>query len=109
MSGGTAFVLDLAASSVNKQALESGELSLLPLDDGDTELVRSLLVRHQEETGSAVAEALLADFPATVARLTKVLPRDYAAVLETRLAAAELGEDPDGDTVWQKILEVTGG
>ncbi|MEO8222773.1 MAG: glutamate synthase-related protein, partial [Specibacter sp.] len=109
MSGGTAYVLDLEASRVNKSALDSGELSLLALDAVDKDIVRSLLQRHAEETGSDVAEALLADFPATVQRMVKVLPRDYAAVLETRLAAAELGEDPDGATVWQKILEVTGG
>lgn len=109
MSGGTAYVLDLEASRVNKSALDSGELSLLKLDAVDEDIVRSLLQRHAEETESDVAEQLLADFPATVERMVKVLPRDYAAVLETRLAAAELGEDPDGATVWQKILEVTGG
>ena len=109
MSGGTAYVLDLLRSSVNKGALESGELSLLPLDDIDTDVLHALLRQHVEETGSDTAATLLADFPGTVARMTKVLPRDYAAVLQTRLAAAELGEDPDGATVWQKILEVTGG
>jgi len=109
MSGGTAYVLDLARSNVNTTALDSGELSLIPLDAEDADIVHALLARHVEETGSEVAAALLADFPGTVGRLTKVLPRDYAAVLETRLAAAELGEDPDGDAVWHKILEVTGG
>ena len=109
MSGGTAYVLDLVPSRVNKVSLDSGELKLLELDGADKELVRSLLQRHVDETESETAAALLADFPATVARITKVLPRDYAAVLETRLAAAELGDDPDGATVWQKILEVTGG
>ncbi|MDO5752700.1 glutamate synthase large subunit [Arthrobacter sp.] len=109
MSGGTAYVLDLDPTLVNKGALESGELTLLKPDGVDTDMINALLRRHAEETGSEVAGALLADFPAAMARFTKVLPRDYAAVLETRLAAAELGEDPDGATVWQKILEVTGG
>ncbi len=109
MSGGTAYVLDLEPSQVNKVSLDSGELTLLALDAVDQDLVRALLQRHLDETESETAAALLADFPGTVARITKVLPRDYAAVLETRLAAAELGEDPDGATVWQKILEVTGG
>ncbi|WP_269936972.1 glutamate synthase large subunit [Arthrobacter sp. HY1533] len=109
MSGGTAYVLDLERSRVNKDALDSGELSLLELDAVDKDIVIALLRRHAEETGSETADVLLADFPTASARFTKVLPRDYAAVLETRLAAAELGEDPDGATVWQKILEVTGG
>jgi glutamate synthase (NADPH/NADH) large chain len=38
-----------------------------------------------------------------------VLPRDYAAVLDTRAKAVEEGLDPDGDAVWQRIMEVTGG
>ncbi len=109
MSGGTAYVLDLALSQVNKAALDSGELALLALDGVDTDIVGSLLRRHAEETGSERANALLADFPAAAARFTKILPRDYAAVLETRLAAAGAGEDPDGTAVWAKILEVTGG
>lgn len=39
----------------------------------------------------------------------RVLPRDYAAVLETRQVAAAEGLDPDGDVVWNRIMEVTGG
>jgi len=38
-----------------------------------------------------------------------VVPRDYAAVLETRQTAAAEGLDPDGDEVWSRILEVTRG
>jgi glutamate synthase (NADPH/NADH) large chain len=39
----------------------------------------------------------------------KVLPRDYAAVLETRQQAVSEGLDPDGDVVWSRILEATNG
>ena len=109
MSGGTAYVLDLDAKLVNKGALDAGELTLSKPNATDTDLINALLLRHQEETGSELAGTLLSDFPAVADRFTKVLPRDYAAVLETRSAAAESGEDPDGATVWQKILEVTGG
>ena len=52
---------------------------------------------------------MLDDLDATLARFTKVLPRDYAAVLATRQTAADEGLDPDGDVVWGRILEVTGG
>jgi glutamate synthase (NADPH/NADH) large chain len=38
-----------------------------------------------------------------------VLPRDYAAVLQTRRDALEEGLDPDGDVVWTRILEATHG
>ncbi|MCY0904363.1 glutamate synthase large subunit [Arthrobacter sp. H14-L1] len=109
MSGGTAYVLDLQPAKVNIQSLDSGELQLLPLDEQDRSLVRDLLSRHYQETESTLAARLLADFEATAARITKVLPRDYAAVLQTRQDAANEGLDPNGPEVWQRILEVTGG
>jgi glutamate synthase (NADPH/NADH) large chain len=109
MSGGTAYVLDLQPARVNKQALDSGELQLLELDDEDRTIVHSLLVKHLEETESVLAGRLLENFDDTAARITKVLPRDYAAVLQTRIDAIEEGLDPDGEEVWSRILEVTGG
>jgi glutamate synthase (NADPH/NADH) large chain len=36
-------------------------------------------------------------------------PRDYKAVLNTRDEALAQGLDPDGEEVWSRILEVTGG
>jgi glutamate synthase (NADPH/NADH) large chain len=71
--------------------------------------VHGLLVKHVEETDSQLAARLLENFDDTAARITKVLPRDYAAVLQTRLDAIEEGLDPDGEEVWSRILEVTGG
>ncbi|MBG6184328.1 glutamate synthase (NADPH/NADH) large chain [Arthrobacter sp. CAN_A214] len=109
MSGGTAFVLDLDSTKVNKQSLENGELLLVPLDAEDIEIVRRLLIQHLEETESELAGRLLDTFEDTVLRFTKVLPRDYAAVLDARATAVEQGLDPDGEEVWTKILEVTGG
>ncbi|MHA7264114.1 glutamate synthase large subunit [Arthrobacter sp. TMN-37] len=109
MSGGTAYVLDLDRTRMNKQSLDSGELLLVPLDAEDIEIVRRLLIQHAEETESALAASLLERFDETVGRLTKVLPRDYAAVLDARANAVQQGLDPDGDEVWTKILEVTGG
>ncbi|BDZ52977.1 hypothetical protein GCM10025870_00500 [Agromyces marinus] len=109
MSGGTAYVLDLAEAKVNREALASGEIELHELGSADHEIVRDLLEQHVEHTDSAVAAALLVDGDAAFARFTKVLPRDYAAVLRTRQSAVDEGLDPDGDVVWSRILEVTGG
>ncbi|HEY8702696.1 MAG TPA: glutamate synthase large subunit [Arthrobacter sp.] len=109
MSGGTAYVLDLRTTRVNKDALQSGEIQLLELDAEDRDIVHGLLVKHHEETESLLAARLLENFDDTAARITKVLPRDYAAVLQTRLDAIEEGLDPDGEEVWSRILEVTGG
>ena len=109
MSGGSAYIQDLRPERVNAQSLENGELELMPLDSGDAEILLDLLRTHLAETDSAVAAGLLENPEAAVARFTKVLPRDYAAVLKTRQEALDAGLDPDGDATWRKILEVTGG
>ena len=90
MSGGIAYVLDLAPIRVNPEMVD-----LEPLDDADRTLVCDLLARHRAETGSVVAEVLLADWaadPATAGRFTKVMPRDYRRVLLAIRAAEESGE-----------------
>ncbi|MET1043723.1 MAG: glutamate synthase-related protein, partial [Microbacteriaceae bacterium] len=109
MSGGTAYVYDLHADRVNRESLASGELELLPLGSGDVEIVTDLLTQHRLETGSDLAERLLANLDETMSRFVKVLPRDYAAVMAIRQEAVDVGTDPDGNVVWGKILEVTGG
>ncbi|MCD1570157.1 glutamate synthase large subunit [Agromyces mediolanus] len=109
MSGGTAYVLGLDEALVNRESLVNGELELLALGSADREIVRDLLEQHLAETGSAVAASLLEQGDAAFDRFTKVLPRDYAAVLRTRQSAVDEGLDPDGEIVWTRILEVTGG
>ena len=89
------------------QARDGGELQLLPLDEADAEVVLALITKHAEETGSELADRLLADPVATLGRFTKVLPREYAAVQGIREEARTQGQDPDGDEAWHKILEVT--
>jgi glutamate synthase (NADPH/NADH) large chain len=109
MSGGSAYIYKLDRALVNREALASGELELLEMGSGDVEILRDLLERHVTETDSALAAALLDDLEAEAANFVRVLPRDYAAVLQTRQEAAAEGLDPDGDVVWTRILEVTGG
>ncbi|MFG6476767.1 glutamate synthase large subunit [Microbacterium sp. P06] len=109
MSGGTAYIHRLDEALVNREALASGELELGPLGSGDAEILRDLLEQHKAETGSVVAGQVLDDFDAELANFVRVVPRDYAAVLQTRQNAVDEGLDPDGDVVWSRILEVTGG
>jgi glutamate synthase (NADPH) large chain len=109
MSGGTAYVHGLKPERVNRDSLASGELSLLPLDSADVEILTDLLQRHHAETESALAAGMLADLDTTMASFVKVLPRDYAAVLKTRQTAVDEGLDPDGDIVWGRIMEATNG
>ena len=75
----------------------------------DEAKLKSLLEAHQAETGSALAKQFLGDFANEVKHFVRVLPRDYASVLAIRAKAVANGVDPDSDSVWQQILEVTNG
>ena len=48
---------------------------------------------HHEETGSAVAAELLADWETALTRFTEVMPRDYRIVLEAKAKAEADGLD----------------
>ncbi|MBM7470331.1 glutamate synthase (NADPH/NADH) large chain [Microbacterium keratanolyticum] len=109
MSGGTAYVYELDPRRVNPDAVKGGELELGALGAGDAAILRDLLEQHVSETGSELARRILADFDTEVSNFTRILPRDYAAVLRTRAEAEADGLDPDGDIVWNRILEVTRG
>jgi glutamate synthase (NADPH/NADH) large chain len=102
MSGGTAYVLDLEEHRVNRELVDLG-----PVPADVAEELHALVVRHHEETGSRVAEELLADWPGTLDRLTEVMPRDYRRVLETRVEAERDGLD--GDAVDRRIMEALHG
>ena len=109
MSGGIAYIHALDANKVNADSLASGELRLESMGSADAEILKDILESHLAETGSPRAATLLKNFDTVVSEFTKVVPRDYAAVLEVRQDAENAGVDPDGDATWQKIMEVTGG
>ncbi|MHA6795887.1 glutamate synthase large subunit [Pseudonocardia bannensis] len=105
MSGGTAYVLDLAANGnflgnrVNPEMVD-----LDPLDDSDREFLRSAVERHHAETDSAVAHALLTDWDVAVERFGKVMPKDFKRVLQAREQA-----EKDGRDVNEAIMEAAHG
>jgi glutamate synthase (NADPH/NADH) large chain len=88
MSGGVAWVLDLKESRVNRELVELGPVS------GTAAAELEKMVRgHAEETGSTVAEELLADWETSLTRFTEVMPRDYRLVLEAKAKAEADGLD----------------
>ena len=102
MSGGVAWVLDFEEQRLN------GELGKATAVEEKYAAELEQLVRdHLEETGSAVAEALLADWPASLTRFKQVMPSDYKRVLEAQEEALEEGLDEDEAA--QRIMEVLHG
>lgn len=84
MSGGEAFVWDPTSVFANHVNFEMVDLD--PLDEEDRMWLRSTISRHQELTGSKVAERLLAQWSTSVEQFRKVMPKDYKRVIR---AAAE--------------------
>lgn len=92
MSGGVAWVLDLKDFRVNKELVELG-----PVTDEAAAELHEMVRAHHEETGSEVAEELLADWETSLTRFTEVMPRDYRIVLEAKAKAEADGLD-ENDT-----------
>ncbi|RSS37965.1 glutamate synthase large subunit [Streptomyces sp. WAC08241] len=99
MSGGVAYVVDLDRDNVNSGNLGAVEA----LSDTDKAWLHDVVRRHHEETGSTVAEKLLADWDAAAARFSKIIPTTYKAVLAAK-DAAELAGLSEAETT-EKMME----
>jgi glutamate synthase (ferredoxin) len=86
MSGGIAYVYDAEGGFGARCNMEMVDLE--DLDASDRELVRGLLEKHRELTGSAVADRLLDDFAGNAGRFVKVIPREYKKALQELAAKA---------------------
>ena len=86
MSGGMAFVLDLDAALVNTEMVD-----LLTLTDKYEEFVKTSISKFFTETGSKVAHELLNDWDKNKSRITLIMPRDYARVMEVMAKAQREG------------------
>ncbi len=84
MSGGIAYVYDADGDFHIRCNQEMVDLERLD-DTEDLDLVRGLLERHREHTGSTVAEWMLADWPKVAKKFVKVMPQDYKRVLREQL------------------------
>jgi glutamate synthase (NADPH/NADH) large chain len=93
MSGGIAFVWDPDGSF--ERRVNPDMVDLTVLDDDDDRWLAERVAMHHDETDSAVAKNLLADWDSAVRRFVKVMPTDYRRVLEAMKRAEETGADPD--------------
>ena len=91
MSGGVAYVYDPTGAFpalVNREMVD-----LDPLSDDDRAVIERHVRRHYEETGSGMADAVLAEFHEAVRHFVKVMPQDFKRVLRAQASAEAKGED----------------
>jgi glutamate synthase (NADPH/NADH) large chain len=86
MSGGRAFVLDLDQRLVNTEMVD---VLSLPIDQEET--VQGLISKFYAETGSKIAGEVINDWANSKSRISLVMPRDYARVLEVMAKAQREG------------------
>ena len=86
MSGGRAFVLDLDQRLVNPEMVD---VLSLPVDQ--EEIVKGLISKFYAETGSKIASEIVNDWANSKSRISLVMPRDYARVLEVMAKAQREG------------------
>jgi glutamate synthase (ferredoxin) len=95
MSGGVAYVFDQAGDFAVRCNTEMVDLESLE-DPEEIRELRDMIQKHADYTGSDRAQAILADWEASVSQFVKVMPRDYKRVLQhiqTALANGLSGDD----------------
>jgi glutamate synthase domain-containing protein 3 len=91
MTGGEAFVHDparLLDLRLNGQLVVAEQL-----DDSAAERLRVLLDRHRQHTGSARADAVLADWPSRVGEFRLIRPRDEVGRIEAEAEGTDYAEE----------------
>ncbi len=81
MSGGIAYVLDLKNDlhlKVNRDLVSMEKVT----EEKDIEDLKSMIAKHQAETGSKYAEKILGCFPEYLLKFKKIVPNDYKKMLE---------------------------
>ena len=86
MSGGRAFVLDLDVRLVNTEMVD-----MLALPGDQEEIIKSHISKFYAETGSKIAGELIKDWQSAKKRISMVMPRDYARVLDVMAKAQREG------------------
>lgn len=93
MSGGMAFVYDPEDKfdkHCNKELVD-----LEQLDVEDQIMIKGMISRHKQYTGSTVAAAILENWEESLQHFIKVMPTEFKAVLKRRKEKQELSENED--------------
>ncbi|HYG75261.1 MAG TPA: glutamate synthase large subunit [Planctomycetota bacterium] len=87
MSGGIAYVLDVDGDF--KQNCNLGMVALEELESEDLDLVKKLIEKHEQHTGSSRAKEILAGWKQHSKKFVKVMPVDFKRVLKQMKEQAE--------------------
>ena len=93
MSGGVAYVFDAEGDFASRC---NGEMvGLEQLDAADAAILKGMIEKHEEHTGSALATMMLINWQNVLPQFVKVMPADYKRVLQAleRARAAGLSGD----------------
>ncbi len=93
MSGGIAYVYD--PDGVFPPQVNPEMVDLDRLDDEDREWLRRRITLHMMNTGSEVAERILANWASQADQFVKVMPQDYKRVLSAVAEAERTGADAE--------------
>ena len=105
MSGGIAYVYDphdVFAAKLNVEMVQ-----LQQLDDLDRAFVRDTVQAHRDHTESAVAASILGEWDTQITHFKKVMPTDYARVLDV-MKQADI-EGLDQQQTLDRVMEAARG
>jgi glutamate synthase (ferredoxin) len=89
MSGGIAYVLDDRGDFITRCNRKIVEITAIE-DASEIELVKNMIFRHAEYTGSRRATEILLSWDELISSFVRVLPLDYKRVLEAEKGTMDL-------------------
>ena len=94
MSGGIAYVLDEDSSlymKLNKELVSIGGVT----EKYDVEELKGIITEHVKATGSPKGQEVLNNFEEYLPKFKKVLPNDYAKMMQAIFLMEEKGMSPE--------------
>ena len=82
MSGGIAYVYDVKGKFADNCNMEMVDLD--PVDTDDADVLKQMIQKHFDTTGSTVAKFVLDDFENQLKNFVKVFPKDYKKALQQK-------------------------
>ncbi|HTZ11515.1 MAG TPA: glutamate synthase large subunit, partial [Candidatus Margulisiibacteriota bacterium] len=95
MSGGIAYIYDIAGNFRKKCNMEMVDLE--GLNDEDVKTLRHLLENHHRYTQSTIAQGILDNFTAELKKFIKIMPLEYKRILQEKGSVKNSGVEELSD------------